>query len=547
MTTLVRRGAPSGSLLGAALVVCLAACLPYAPTLNNYFVRDDFGVVELLASKPASYFPRWFYTAWTDRIWGDVADEVRPFMAVSYQITALGGAAAPFLHHAMNVALHAAVGLLVLLMARWLIGLSLAASAFAATVFVLLPVQAETVAWITGRVDSMPALFYIAAFIAYARWRQLGARDLRWYLGSLALFFAALFTKQTTITMVATLAAWDVLADGKGQRVNGKWQIRNWVWPYVPYVVMTIAYLWLRYVLFGQVAREGQLNAEGMRYFVVLLERHLARVVTGHADASAVVTWGLLGVMTMLTWWLLRRRSDSERRRLAGILLFFGPLWWAIGVLPIAVAGYESPRHVYLASAGWAIVLGVVFDLAWTETLSMTRRRVVLAAAAVVLIAYSVGLYKEITYWNTLARVSRKVMLDTRAEALAAPPGSLIVIGAPKLSWEWAMPFPVKPPYMRTDLTTLVSMISPWLLHCCRNQWVDDTRRTLQTWQDRHGDAPVIVLRWDGDTGALSRITDREYPALRSLVPVLLEVRNRDTLSAAVLKIVDDLPVPTGR
>jgi hypothetical protein len=542
MTTMDRRGALSSRVLAAALVVCLAALLPYASTLNNYFVRDDFGVVELLASKPASYFPRWFYTPWTDRIWGDIADEVRPFMAVSYQITALGGAASPFLHHAMNVALHAATGLLVLVMARWLAGLSLTSSVFAATVFVLLPVQAETVAWITGRVDSMPALFYIAAFVAYARWREKGATDSRLYVGSLALFFAALFTKQTTITMVATLVAWDVLLSNRPARPT--W---SWVRPYVPFVLMTMAYMWLRYVLFGQVAREGQLNSEGLHYFFVLIERHLARVVTGNVNAGAVVTWGVLAATTVLGWWLARHRIAGERRRLARVVLFFGPLWWAIGVLPIAVAGYESPRHVYLASAGWAIVLGVVFDLAWTGAIGVARRRAVLAVASAVVIFYSTGLYKEVTTWNTLAKVSRKVLLDTRAEALSAPPGSLIVIGAPKLSWEWAMPFPLKPPYTRVDLTTRVFLISPWLLHCCRNQWVDDTRRILQTWQDQHTGAPVIVLRWDGDTGALSRITDREYPALRSLVPVLLQVRSRDALSAAVLKIVDDLPVPTGR
>ncbi len=228
-TTIDRHPFLSRPAAAAALVVCLAAVLPYVPTLNNYFVRDDFGVVELLASKPATSFPRWFYTPWTDRIWGDIADEVRPFMAVSYQITALGGAASPFLHHVMNVALHAATGLLVLLMGRWQAGLSLTASAFAATVFVLLPVQAETVAWITGRVDSMPALFYIAAFIMYARWREKGATDSRWYLGSLALFFAALFTKQTTITMVATLAASDVLLANRPVRLT--W---NWLKPYVP-------------------------------------------------------------------------------------------------------------------------------------------------------------------------------------------------------------------------------------------------------------------------------------------------------------------------
>jgi hypothetical protein len=49
------------------------------------------------------------------------------------------------------------------------------------------------------------------------------------------------------------------------------------------------------------------------------------------------------------------------------MVLYFGPCWWFLGLIPLVVAGYESTRHVYLASAGWAIVLGLV----WMER---TRR-----------------------------------------------------------------------------------------------------------------------------------------------------------------------------
>ena len=37
--------------------VALAAILPYLSTLGDYFVRDDFGVVQLLAQKPWSCLP----------------------------------------------------------------------------------------------------------------------------------------------------------------------------------------------------------------------------------------------------------------------------------------------------------------------------------------------------------------------------------------------------------------------------------------------------------------------------------------------------------
>ena len=187
------------------VIVGLAAVLPYLITVNDYFVRDDFGVVQLLARKPFSYFPRWFASSWMDEIWGYVPDEVRPFPALSYQLTALGGAVSPTWHHALNILIHAANGLLVMAIALSAARLGVLAAMFAGLMFVLLPVHAESVAWITGRVDSMPAFFYLAAFLAYVRYRHQISR--RMYIWSVVLFFVALFTKQNTITMVATLAA----------------------------------------------------------------------------------------------------------------------------------------------------------------------------------------------------------------------------------------------------------------------------------------------------------------------------------------------------
>ena len=137
-------------------------------------------------------------------------------------------------------------------------GLAVPSAMFAGLLFVVMPVHAESVAWITGRVDSMPALFYLASFLAYVVYRErLSARA---YIRSLVLFVVALFTKQNTITMVATLVGYDVII-----RRQPVLPLLTFVRPYVPFALMTAGYLWLRYLLFHQVAREGTLNARGLR------------------------------------------------------------------------------------------------------------------------------------------------------------------------------------------------------------------------------------------------------------------------------------------
>lgn len=516
----------------AALLVCVAAVVPYLSTLNGYFVRDDFGVVQLLAGKPASYFPRWFVSSWMDRIWGYNPDEIRPFPAASYQLTALAGAASPFLHHALNVLLHAANGLLVMALARLAAGLSLPAAAFAGVIFVILPVNVESVAWITGRVDSMPGFFYLATFLAFVLWRQRGSTG--WYLTSIILFFVALFTKQNTITMVGTLAAYDVLI---GRR---RWLPPiAFIRPYVPFAVMTMAYLYLRYALFGEVAREGTLNARGLHDFQVIVSRHIRHAVIGDMNGLELFVW--LALVAIIGLFIaIRRRPEMTRA-----LIYFGPVWWVIGIAPILVAGYSSPRHVYLAVVGWAITIGTAFDVMWTMRGSaVIARRAAIAFGALIAAVYLAGLRHEIHEYNRSADVSHGVVRDVHALAVAAKPGTLVIVGAPVRSWEWALPFAVQPPFVDTDLRSRVHIISPRALTCCSNVWYDETRQALQDWSASDSRDLVVALRWDRDSGAVSRATEGDNPQLPAIVRALLHMRQPDELDRNLVRILDVLTVP---
>jgi hypothetical protein len=511
----------------AAVIVAMAAIVPYLPSLNDYFVRDDFGVVQLLAQKPAAYFPRWVYSSWMDHIWGYTPDEIRPFPAVSYQLTALGGHASPFLHHALNVLLHAANGLLILAIARTAASLSLPWATFAAVVFVLLPVHTESVAWITGRVDSMPAFFYLASFLAYVRWRLSPSGGAWLYAAAIAIFFVALFTKQNTITMIGTLVAYDVLVQ---RRIRPSVPA---VLVYVPFVVLTAGYLWLRYLLFGQVAREGSLNARALHDFGVLFNRHLTHVVVGSIDGS--VDAAVVCVMAVVIAWVATGRRDPWK------LIYFGPVWWLIGIAPVLVAGYSSPRHVYLAAAGWALSLALVLEQASLARGRLEWRRAIAAVAVAVVAWYGIGLQRSVREWNVTAAVSHKAVIDVRGAALTMPEGSLLIVGAPDRSWEWALPYSVRPPFVRADLGARVFIISPRALSCCPSQWFEETRAALTQWSAGAARESAVALRWDAETGALSRSASPDMPQLPALARALLDMRQPDELDTNLRRMLLEL------
>jgi hypothetical protein len=385
------------------------------------------------------------------------------------------------------------------------------------------------VAWITGRVDSMPALFYFATVLAYVRWRQGDGSP--WYAAALALFFVALFSKQNTITMVATLATYDILVLQRGRRPSWMRMALHWT----PFIALTFGYLALRRVLFGASLRGGIESQAQIAAGAEVIQRHLLRTVFGHA--GPIGPWEILAVLVLLALLGLFLWRDWRR---AGPLVSLGGAWWIVGAVPVLVAGYESPRHVYLASAGWAFLVGCGVA-ALDEQLARYKpalRRLGVLLVVLVLAAYLMELGRIVGRWGAWARVSRMAVERVGAEAAAAPPGTLLLVSVPESSWAWASPFVLQPPYAPADLTTRVHLVTPMRLDCCSpSLWDATTRARLRAWAARG--APGVIALHVAPTGAVSRLADTERPDLRSIAVTLATTDSWQALDKAVTNLME--------
>jgi hypothetical protein len=520
--------------------IAAAAILPYAATAGDYFIQDDFGVVGLLSQKPWWYFPRWFVGTWMDDIWGYTPDEVRPFPAATYQIAAIWGAASPWANHLINIGFHAVNAWLVYGIARAAAGLGVAASAAAAVLFAVLPMQAESVAWVTGRVDSMPACFYLAAFLLFVYWRDRGSRVA--YAGAVACCFVALFSKQNAITLPAALVAYDVLFARDRPR-----PLLAAASAHVPFVVLTLGYLWLRWVIFGEVAREGALTAERLAPAIANLGLHLRRMVFGEPGVSMPNGEALLLALVPLVLAALLAVRYGQRqspRRLLPAAFYFLIVWVGLGLAPTLVAGYASPRHMYLASVGWTIGLAVLADALWSARFAWLRWAATGAVAAL-LAVYVVQLQGLVRQWHVRAVVSQRAVADLEREVLAAPAGSLILINVPRASWEYAVPHSLRPPFTSTDLTARAAVVTQSFLSCCpAEQWDRQTRTSVREWLARSERPPLIALHWDPATGAMTRVTDAEESSLAVIAQILPDTGNRGALDEAIADTFTQLVIP---
>ena len=127
----------------------------------------------------------------------------------------------------------------------------------------------------------MPAFFYLASFLAYVHWRQ--ARRASHSTPGRSCSSSSRSSPSRTRSRWWRRSSATTSSSRGGRRVRSS----RSSCPYVPFALMTAGYLWLRYVLFGQVAREGALNARALQDFRILLDRHLRHVVAGSLDAPA--------------------------------------------------------------------------------------------------------------------------------------------------------------------------------------------------------------------------------------------------------------------
>jgi hypothetical protein len=385
--------------------------------------------------------------------------------------------------------------------------------------------------WITGRVDSLPALFYLSSFLAFARWRTTGAA---WLYGvSVGLFFLALFSKQMAITMLATLVLYDALVERRPVCCS---------WPrlraYAPFAVLTAGYVAQRYFLFGNAIRENVVSARTFAELGAFQATQLQIFVLGSRriqhDVMDLLAWAAIGVTLMLVIVELCRPSRTVVGATGARLLFFGPVWWLLSTAPLLVT-YPATRHLCLASVAVAITAGLGFEALWDARCRRRRYAPVLGAAAL-LLACVLRLQAAVGEWNTAARISEKITRDVERQAAAAPPGSLLVLGAPHegangltfpLLWSWASPFAHQPPFARTAAAEHVLAIVPPQVYCCNEQWLADMRGRVRAWSEATEPRPVVALVWDNSSGELVRQSDAENPSLRTQALGLSGARTR--------------------
>lgn len=508
--------------LAPLLLVLVVGAVTW-PTLAGGFLGDDYGYVQLFDRKSLPSFLR--LGDISEGIWGHPLDELRPVFALSYKLGLLWHGADPRGFHADNLAVHVLDCLLVYALLRALEPRARLPGLCAGLLFGLMPVHAEPIAWVTGKVDSLPTCFYLATLVLYVRARRGAGRGA--YAAALFVFALGLLSKEILITLPAVLLAYELLLGGRLRA--GELLLRL-----LPFVGLTLGFLAVRRAVFDTFAREGRASSpEHLWQFLRLQPEKLGWLLVPFErwDLGECLAAGLLlGAVGGAGLRLWRRRSEHGESVAQAV--FLGGALYGLTLAPLLVT-YSSARHMYLPSVGVAGTLGLLL-FPVSDVAPRRAGRLALLAALGLALVFGWQLSEAQARWTDAGALAGRARQQLEERLRPLPAGTTLVVAGlpssqgPLLVFKFALPFALQPPFAAKDTYTPYRVIEAPDVYCCPlRRWWQDKRGLLESlmvgdpqeplelalahWNERRGE--VVVRQGRPTRGLVRRLVERALGA----------------------------------
>ena len=211
--------------IAAALV---AALVIYGPALNGPFLLDDTYLPYRLAQYVHAPFLAWI-------------KGLRPLLMASFWVNFHFSGEDTYSYHLFNVLLHVANSVFAWLCVRKLCEwaqvekrLRETAALFCGALFLVHPLQTESVSYIASRSETLSVFFFLAAYTVFL-YRPKPAIAWPRTIAVLALFGAACLSKEHTVVLAGLLLLTDLFWGGSFAAVKRNWRL------YVPIAIGTAA------------------------------------------------------------------------------------------------------------------------------------------------------------------------------------------------------------------------------------------------------------------------------------------------------------------
>lgn len=359
---------PTLHLIGLAFAALLIVLYVYSPALNGPFVFDD----EYLPFRDPGFLKNGV---------GSMSPMARPFMNYSFWWNLKLFGEDPYSFHVFNVILHwMSTGILFLALRKLLEMGGVVAwrdwlAVFGSAVFLLHPINTESVAYVAGRSEGFSLPLFLGAYTIFL-YRRPGGIDWLGTFGVIVLFVCAIFSKEHTAVLPGLLFLTDIcFPEGTvAQTLRRNWRLHG------PIIVVGAVSLYLVYDVLRQARTAGFQMADlpwnhyfYTQWLVIWVYIRLYLLPVGQnadwdypvsrsiTDHGAIL--GLIGIVALLVV------AFRYRRRYP--LAFFGLLAFALLIAPtssvVPIRDTLAERRLYLPFIG-LLLITCEFVRRWNTT-----------------------------------------------------------------------------------------------------------------------------------------------------------------------------------
>jgi len=403
------REAHGTSVWRALGLICLASVVVYGNTLGNQFVFDDYDVfVNRTEITSFTYVPEVLGLTT-----GDLS--YRPVRLISYMGDYFFSGLDPLGYHVFNIFYHILAGLFVFLV-TFRMGKNYWFSSLTSIIFVVHPIQTDSVTYLSGRRDILFSLFYLMSFYYFLKYRNTPSFRYAFYVN--LYYVLGLFSKEMAVTLPAAAFCYDLL-----QRLDGPGYLKR-IWRSAIEALRESRYLYVSlftgagvFTLYktlisnpstvegyygGTAAANFLTVAEILVHYVFLLFFPITLNADYSYNAFPVVSSpfelkALLSVAILIAILCLVLRAVKRNRTMA-----FAGLWFFITLLPTC---HIFPHHellaehyLYLPLFGFALFSACVVE-------SLLRafphlKTVILGSVVLLVLTYSIRTMNRNADWK---------------------------------------------------------------------------------------------------------------------------------------------------
>lgn len=364
------------------VLIIILGFVIYANSLNGKFIWDDeFLIKDNTYIKdwqkiPKLFTPTTFY---------------RPLQMVTYTMDYFLWGLNVKGYHIGNILVHILVGLCIF----WLINIlfnNRILSFLTSILFLVHPIHTETVAYISGRADSLSVLFIFLCFIFYIKQKTLNRIDI--YILILLSYTFAILSKESSLILPVLLLLY---------HYSFKTKIR--LREFSSILTITIIYIVLRITLWKSLLPDKSVTTLFQRLpgFFVAIASYI-RLLLFPFGLHMEYGWRLfkfthpqaiLGAAALLLFLFYAFIKRNNR------IVFFSMAWFLGALLPVSnlfpINAYMAEHWLYLPSIGFFLILAN-----WLYSIYKTKKNIVLVGIPVTIyiIFYSCLTIKQNEYWK---------------------------------------------------------------------------------------------------------------------------------------------------